>query len=268
MKPIADLSPGTARGLRFVLFDIDDTITRDGRLLESSFSALWRLREAGYRVIPVTGRPAGWCDCIARQWPVDAIVGENGAFAYYMEDDRLRVLRHPAAPDPEEVRGRLGALASEVLRSVPGSRMAKDQFCRLYDVAVDFAEEPPVLSLEAAERIKAAFEAAGATAKISSIHVNAWFGAYDKLSMTRFLLGERYGLAGDRLGIEAMFFGDSPNDEPMFEAFPVSVGVANVRRYGSLMKSLPAYITESEFGDGFAEGVSVLLNSSRNREFD
>jgi hydroxymethylpyrimidine pyrophosphatase-like HAD family hydrolase len=75
MKPIAEMSAAEAAGLRYVLMDIDDTLTRGGKLLASAYSGLWKLKEAGLKVIPVTGRPAGWCDLIARERPVDGVVG-------------------------------------------------------------------------------------------------------------------------------------------------------------------------------------------------
>jgi hydroxymethylpyrimidine pyrophosphatase-like HAD family hydrolase len=75
MKPVSEMTAEEAGGIRYVLMDIDDTITREGKLLAVSYDALWKLKEAGLAVIPVTGRPAGWCDLIAREWPVDGVVG-------------------------------------------------------------------------------------------------------------------------------------------------------------------------------------------------
>ena len=258
IQPIENLTAEQARGIRYILTDIDDTLTREGRLLREAFSALWDLKEAGLRVVPVTGRPAGWCDCIARQWPVDAVVGENGAFVYYMEKGRLGDFEHPSVAD-SGVRDRLGILGKDVLRRVPGSRIAKDQFSRRFDLAIDFNEEPPHLGLDAAERIKDICVEHGATAKISSIHVNAWFGEYDKLSMARLFLLEKWGIdvSADRNSV--FFCGDSPNDEPMFSYFPLSCGVGNVREFLRLMKSKPGYITVSSFGSGFAEAARIIL---------
>ncbi|MDR2433366.1 MAG: HAD-IIB family hydrolase [Treponema sp.] len=271
MRPIAKMSRGQAAGVRYVLMDIDDTITRRGKLLASSYAALWKLKEAGFRVIPVTGRPAGWCDCIAREWPVDAVIGENGALAFWEEGaprsavnpdaERLPTLRamyHPNAarndhPVLARVRGRAFA-------ETPGLRDAKDQFARLFDIALDFAEEEPVLPLSAAERVRAIAEEEGARAKISSIHVNIWMGNYDKLTMTDLFLREYFGWKGDLT--EIMFVGDSPNDEPMFTRFPLTCAVANIRRYEGFIKNLPAFAAEAEYGEGFAEIVRVLLKKS------
>ena len=258
-RPIGDLTRNDAEGIRFVLFDIDDTITENGLLPEESFSALWALRRAGVVAIPVTGRPAGWCDLIARQWPVAGVVGENGAFAFYMKEERLERLFHPDAPPPDTSRERLGLLASKAIAAVPGLRLAKDQPYRLFDLALDFAEEPPFLPIEDALRVKAICEAFGARAKVSSIHVNAWIGNYDKLSMSEYFLATVLGWDPVRSSREVIFFGDSPNDEPMFRYFQLSCGVANVRRFESVMEFSPTYITDKAFGAGFAEACQHIL---------
>ena len=259
MRPLSELGAAEARGVEAVLFDIDDTITEGGRLLEESYSALWALERAGIRPVPVTGRPAGWCDLVARQWPVAGVVGENGAFAFYMAAGKLERMFHPAAPDPGATRTRLAELGAEALAAFPGLRLAKDQGYRLFDVALDFAEEEPDLGLEIAKAVKAFCEDRGAAAKVSSIHVNAWFGAYDKLSMSELFLSRVLGLDPEKAPASVLFFGDSPNDEPMFKRFPLACGVANVRRYASMMRFPPAFVTELPFGYGFAEGAAELL---------
>jgi hypothetical protein len=259
-RPIGELSRDDAAGIRFVLFDIDDTITENGLLLEESYSALWELRRAGVIAVPVTGRPAGWCDLIAREWPVAGVVGENGAFVFYMKEGRLERLFHPSAPPPDSSRERLLRLASGAIAAEPGLRLAKDQPYRLFDVALDFAEEPPFLPLEAAQRVKAVCEASGARAKVSSIHVNAWFGDYDKLSMSELFLSSILGWDPIAYPRAAIFFGDSPNDEPMFHRFELSCGVASVRHFEAVMEYPPAYITEKPFGAGFAEACAYILD--------
>lgn len=253
------MTPPIARAIRFVLFDIDDTITEDGKLPEESYSALWALSRAGIGVVPVTGRPAGWCDLIARQWPVDGVVGENGAFALYLEGETLRRLYHPAAPEPSATRERLASMGEEILPLVPGLRVAKDQPFRIFDIALDFAEEPPDLGLETAQRVRMLCEERGARAKVSSIHVNAWFGDYDKLSMSEIFLSRILGWKGESEPEAVMFFGDSPNDEPMFARFPNSCGVANIRRFETVLRHPPRWVTARPFGAGFAEACSHFL---------
>ncbi len=257
MLPITNLTRDEARRVRTVLTDIDDTLTNGGKLPAEAYSALWRLRDAGIRVIPVTGRSCGWCDLIAREWPADAVVGENGAVVYYLDETgHLRVFTHPSVADPA-VHDRLAAVRDACLREVAGCRVAKDQFSRVYDLAIDFAEEEPRLPLSDAERIRAVCERMGARAKVSSIHVNAWFGDYDKLSMAELFLSSVLGETDPRG--TSVFFGDSPNDEPMFAHFPLTCGVANVKKFASHMEHLPRFVTEKEGGYGFAEAAELLL---------
>jgi len=265
MTPFGELSADAARGVRFVMFDIDDTITRDGLLLPESYDAIWALRRAGLEAVPVTGRPAGWCDLIARQWPVSGVVGENGAFAFHMQEGKLQRMFHPAAPDPDATRARLRELGTRALAAFPGLRVAKDQDYRLFDLALDFAEEQPDLGLDLARRVKEFCERDGAVAKVSSIHVNAWYGDYDKLSMAERFLSSRFGYDPKLDEASVLFLGDSPNDEPMFRHFPLSCGVANVLQYGDLIQYPPKFVTMKLFGYGFAEAVDVLL---RLIEFD
>lgn len=263
VKPLSSMSPEDARSIRVVLTDIDDTITTEGVLTASAYSALENLHRAGFIVVPVTGRPAGWCDHIARMWPVDAVVGENGAF-YFKYDREQRKMHQHFWAQPEELkqnRVRLDAIEREVLTAVPGSALASDQAYRVADLAIDFCEDVPTLPEAEIDRIVAIFEKAGAQAKVSSIHVNGWFGSYDKLSMAKTLLERVFGIDWEQARETVLFAGDSPNDEPMFAAFPLSVGVANVHTFAHRLKNKPAYITNGHSGEGFAELASFLLSS-------
>src|SRR4051812_28631286 len=200
LRPLSEFSAEARRKVRVVLSDIDDTLTENGRLPAKAYAALERLHAAGFIVAPITGRPAGWCDLIARQWPVDGVVGENGAF-YFRYDDATRKLTRRYAKAVEHRRNdaaRLEEIRVAVLAEVPGAAVAADQAYRDADLAIDFCEDVPRLSKAAVNRIAAIFERFGATAKISSIHVNGWFGGYDKLSTTRLFLAECFGFDIDR----------------------------------------------------------------------
>jgi len=261
MRPLAEFSAARRRAIRYVLTDIDDTLTLDGRLPAVAYGALERLRAAGFAVVPVTGRPAGWCDHIARMWPVDAVVGENGAL-YFRYDDAARRMHRRYWKDAETRaadRARLAALEVEILAAVPGAAISADQPYREADLAIDYCEDIPPLPRAAVERIVAIFEAAGAKAKVSSIHVNGWFGDYDKLAMTRVLFAECFDADLDRVRERVVFAGDSPNDAPMFGYFPNAVGVANLRDFAGRIAAEPAWITERPGGHGFAELTEALI---------
>jgi HAD superfamily hydrolase (TIGR01484 family) len=260
VKPLTDLRDATR--LRGLFFDIDDTLTSEGRLTAEAYTALERLHAAKRLAIAVTGRPAGWCDHIASMWPVDAVVGENGAFYFRYENGRLRKRFHAADAERMARRTRLGAIAERILTTVPGSALASDQAYRETDLAIDFCEDVAPLPLEQAERIAALMRESGLTARISSIHVNGWFGEYDKLAMTKTLCAERLGVDLDADNARYAFAGDSPNDAPMFGYFRNSVAVANVARFAGRLAAAPKYVTQRESGAGFAELVAHLLGDA------
>ncbi len=261
MQPLSAFSNAARRAVRGVLCDIDDTLTTKGRLTAAAYAALERLRAAGLLVVPVTGRPAGWCDHIARMWPVDAVVGENGAF-YFRYDPATRVMQRQFVDKPDlraRHRNALAAIADEILAAVPGAAVAADQHYRETDLAIDFCEDVPRLPESAVEHIAALMHKHGLTAKVSSIHVNGWFGSHDKLAMTRRLFAEGFGIDLDAARAHHVFVGDSPNDAPMFGYFPHSVGVANVRNFAGRLAHAPAYVTRSPAGAGFVELADFLL---------
>ena len=253
--PIADLRH--LPSLEGVLCDIDDTLTLHGRIVPEALLMLRRLQAAGLMVVPVTGRPGGWADHIARMWPVDGVIGENGGMWLWMDGEKLQRRFLQPADVRAHNRQRLTALADEILAAVPGCALASDQAYRDLDLAIDFCEDVPPLPDTAIDRIVVCFQAAGATCKVSSIHVNGWFGAFDKLTGFERFHHDRLGRAPDLS--RWAFFGDSANDEPMFRAFPLSVGVANVARFLPRMQHHPAWITAAEGGHGFVEGAQRLL---------
>ncbi|MDP1537544.1 MAG: HAD-IIB family hydrolase [Burkholderiales bacterium] len=261
MRPLSAFAAAARRAVRGVLFDIDDTLTTGGRLTAAAYAALERLRAAGWLTVAITGRPAGWCDHMARMWPVDAVVGENGAFWFrYDHEQHVMQRQFTAAP---EVRARhrtaLAAIAEEILAAVPGAALAADQQYRETDLAIDFCEDVPRLPEAAVQRIAAIMQGRGLTAKVSSIHVNGWFGSYDKLATARALFAECFGIDLEAQRAHYVFVGDSPNDAPMFGFFPHAVGVANVRDFAGQLTHEPAYVTTAAAGAGFVELVDFLL---------
>src|SRR6185295_11441659 len=245
MTPLSDCPRAVLAGIRGVLTDIDETVSTRSRLTAEAYGAMQALQQAGLLVIPVTGRPAGWCDMIARFWPVDAVVGENGAFWMWHDDEARKLRSRFIQSDAERANGRrrLEAVCADVLREVPGAGIASDQPYRLADLAIDFCEDVPPLARPDVERIVSIFERHGAQAKISSIHVNGWFGDYDKLSTSRTMMAELFGVDLDQDAGAYVYSGDSPNDSPMFGFFPNGVGVANVRDFADLMPHQPRWVT-------------------------
>ena len=265
MTPLADCPRATLAAVKGVLTDIDETVSTEGRLTADAYGALEALKKAGLLVVPVTGRPAGWCDHIARFWPVDAVVGENGAFWMWPDraEGKLRTRFIQSETVRAEGRRRLDLIRSQVLREVPGAGIASDQPYRAADLAVDFCEDVSPLAPVDIQRIVAIFERQGAHAKVSSIHVNGWFGDYDKLTTSKLMMRELFGVDLETHRRHYVFAGDSPNDSPMFGYFPNAIGMANVVDFTGRLAHQPRWVTAARSGAGFVELARALIEARR-----
>lgn len=263
MRPIAEFPIHDAAQITTVFTDIDDTLTTDGYLPAAAYAALEDLANAGIRVAAITGRPAGWCDMIARFWPLDGVVGENGAFYFTYDREKRKMRREYFADETTRTANaqKLARIRTRVLNEIAGCAISADQAYREADLAVDFCEDVSPLDDAAIARIKQIFEDEGAVAKTSSIHVNGWFGDYDKLSMSRRFTSEVLGFDMDAAKHNIVFCGDSPNDAPMFGFFPNACGVANVLDFQHQMEATPRWITRQKGGAGFVEIADILLSS-------
>ncbi len=252
----------STRGLRpiGVFTDIDDTLTTEGAITPDALQALADLKAAGLHVVPITGRPVGWSAPFVNRWPVDAIVAENGAVGLlpdpahgprkiYQQDAETRALNF----------ARMQAVGRRVLREVPGAQLSQDHAGRETDTAIDHSEftHLPASAIDAVVRT---MRSEGMTAAVSSIHINGWFGEHSKLSGARWIVRALWGRDLDAEIERWIYVGDSTNDQVMFERFPHSVGVANIRRFEAQLTHPPRYITQGERGAGFAELAQHLLN--------
>ena len=242
---------------KIVFTDVDDTLTCDGRLPNETYGALYQLQKGGFEVVPVTGASAGWCDCIIKTWPVNHIIGENGALT--MERDERGVVSTQFAKSDEDVKldfAELMNLGESLSQRMPQIRFTQDQPYRVTDIAFDIGQTVTVEET-IAEEAKLWLLDKGAKAKRSSIHINAWIGEHSKASGALRWLAQR-----DFSEQDCLFIGDSPNDESMFQQFQLSVGVANIQRFLPEMKYRPRYITNGVGGFGFVELANALLNAN------
>ena len=257
---LADCPTDALRRIDGVLTDIDDTLTHDGAIEPAALAALHDLKDAGLRVIAITGRPTGWSEAFARTWPIDAIVAENGAVALFRSGEALQV--EYAQDEATRARNtqRLREVAARVLREVPGATLARDSGGRVTDIAVDHSE---FVSLAPAriEQVVALMRAEGMNATVSSIHVNGWFGDHDKRSGARWIVQRLLGRDIEAELDRWAYVGDSTNDQLMFGHIPLSFGVANLMRFAAELTVWPRYLTVQERGRGFAEVAQAVLRA-------
>ena len=258
MRDLSFLSHNEVVSLEYVLTDVDDTITTNGKLRPEALQALYDLSDNGFKVICVTGGSAGWGDTYLRQWPVEAVLSESGAVCLYRENRVIKRYVHPSIIQ-QGYQERSRKLMETVLSEVPGSKLSSDQFARLYDIAFDHGSEPPYLSKEQIEAVVAVCHRYGAATAVSSIHVNAWFGQYDKREGTISFFKDILGMDAETMKKVCCYCGDAPNDQVMFSYLPLSFGVGNILDHAAEITQFPSYVSHSHGGKGFREIAAALI---------
>jgi len=255
MLPLSQLAPDEARSLDGLLFDLDDTLLDRGELRAETYLALSRLARSGMRLVAVTGRPAGWGDVLARQWPVAAFVTENGAISFYREGRSLR--RYDAANDSERERRRrvIAGLVVDLRERFPQLSPASDNELRRSDFTFDIGEEKQV-DAEVVERAKDFLRERGARHFASSVHLHVTLDGDDKASGSVRMLHTLTGIDPTLARSRYAFIGDSENDAACFAAFRTTIGVKNLSGRPTI---LPRFVTHGERGAGFAEAAATLL---------
>ena len=259
MLPLSDWPLAARRDLIGVFTDIDDTLTTEGAISADALQAIADLKAAGLPVVAITGRPVGWSVPFATDWPVDAIVAENGAVALVHEGTGglARLYQQDAATRARNF-ARMQAVLARVEAEIPGARRATDSAGRECDIAIDHSEFVRLDDAQIAA-VVALLRSQGMHATVSSIHVNGWYGEHNKLAGARWIVRALWGRSLDDEMQRWAYVGDSTNDALMFEHFDHSIGVANVRRFESALSHLPRYVAPSERGAGFAEAAAAIL---------
>ncbi len=256
MESYRKLDPAGVRG---VVFDIDDTVTRNGVLEPSAYAAMHDLVGAGFELVAVTGRPLGWTDVIARLWPVRVAVGENGAGWTWIDDAGTHEGYFCDEAERADQASLLDRVRQKAAAAMPHVRTTNDYRHRRCDLAFDVGESASLPRAEI-DALVALIEGLGARSSVSTVHAHAIPGPWNKAEgVTRALrdaLGIDLGEEIDRW----VFVGDSGNDAAAFEQFPKSVGVANVREHLDRLPTPPRYVTDSDRGRGFAEIAAHLVD--------
>jgi len=247
-----------AARLTGLLFDLDDTLLTHGRLEEEAYAALFAMKRAGLRLVAVTGRPSGWGEVIARQWPIDGVVTENGPVCVYREDQHIVRDERCSADERRSRRIRLGRIVEAVRVRVPEARLTDDVDARVSDVTWDVGERVK-LPDDRVALIEAEIAAHGARTTRSSVHIHATFDVEDKASGVVAYLSRRFGEDAGRALSRYAYVGDSGNDAPCFAAFRTTVGVANVRASLPRLVVPPRYVTLGERAKGFVELANALV---------
>lgn len=256
MRPLAECDLENFKDIRFVLTDMDETLTFKGRLAAETYSAPERLQRADIRVIPVTAAPAGWCDQMARMWPVDGVIGENGGLFFRRSEDPHHLEREywHQGQAAERARQQRERLISTIREQVPWARLAADQSFRQTSIAFDIPHES-----EKRQQLSRVIIEAGAEHTFNNLWALAWFGSYEKLTMAQRILRQVYGLVADQEQNQVFYSGDSLNDAPMFGHFKHTLGVSTIHDCLDELPFKPAWVSAGAGGSGFVEAADAIL---------
>ncbi len=257
MIPIAQLSRLAPRLLRGFLFDLDDTLLDHSKLSEAAYSSLFRLREAGFELYAITGRPAGWAAVIVNQWPITGAVAENGGLAFFTNHAGLHTMDTVLPNERERRLQALSHLCAEIRHAFPDLVPADDTPLRRTDYTFDIGEHQHVPS-ERVAQVRRFAEERGASTLGSSVHLHVSFDRTDKASGALRLIRALHEVDSSAILTRYAFIGDSENDGSCFAAFRHSIGVSNLSGRPTLT---PRYITTRERGAGFVEAAQALLKA-------
>lgn len=228
------------QNIQYIVSDFDGTLTINGKLSHKVIERIEILSKK-YKIIIVTGRPLSWCNMLINVFPLTAVIGENGGGYYYKNGDdiRLQMMTEIDLIDQNNLR-------IDILSKFPNLVMADDNIHRSCDTAVVLDSNYYDVVDDFLEYLKSK----NLMFKISNIHINIWKNDYDKLSATKHLFAHVFN---ENIADRSIYFGDSPNDEPMFKEVKLSIGVNNIIQYLTNMISHPSHITSKSEGDGFIE---------------
>jgi len=260
VRPLDEMPDVITRKLVGVAFDIDDTVTRQGRLELAAFRAMHELAGAGLHLVACTGRPIGWIDVIVRHWPISVGVGENGAGWIWRDGDLIRDNYFDPPERRDSYDDLFARVRERVARELPHVKVSPDTWARRCDLAFDVGETVSLREDEI-DALLRAIEAEGAGANASSVHAHVIPGDWNKASGIVRAVRDALGLNIAKARDKWLFIGDSGNDAPAFEYFPVSVGVSNVRESLDRLPTPPVYVTIADRGEGFAEMANHLLRA-------
>ena len=255
MEPLTNIPIERIRGIKALFFDLDGTFVDKDVIQGEAYNHLEKLNNIGVKTVAVTGRPAGWCDLMARWWPVSGVIGENGALFYSKVNGKIVRETYNSSASLSNCQDKLHTLFGKLLKRYEYLKLASDQPFRHWDLAIDISEETEV-PLDVALEIVKFCEKRGARAAISNIHVNVWFGDYNKENMSLKIMND-YDLDKENV----IYIGDSPNDSPMFRCFPLSVGVSSISNYKDVIDNHPKYVCTKDGDNGFVELADFIFST-------
>ncbi len=256
--PFPGFTDEEKKNIEYVISDVDDTITKNGKLYPLVLDAMYRLKMSGRTIILVTGGSTGWSDGYIRQWPVDAVICESGAVMLCHDSNGgISSIINPVIKKDEVM-----AKRHKLIEYTSPYPFSSDQCARVFDIAYD----KTMMTQSEIRALRNILNLFGASSAESSIHINAWFGSYDKKSALKFFMEKCLSLSENDFLPRSIYLGDSFNDQPLFDYIPFSIGMHTVEERRDGFSVFPRFITTLSSGDGWVEVVNALVDEDDGNE--
>lgn len=218
-----------------VFSDFDGTLTYKEGLSPIFFEVLSFLESRKIPLVIVTGRSLSWGHFLLTHFPYlqDVIVEGGGT----MVNRSGKFITEECLISQADVK-RLADFCSEFSLKFPNTPLSVDSFGRKTDRAIELHDLQDGTLFH---HIEDFLKEKNINFSTSNVHLNFWCGEVSKFKAVEHFLRLKNEKAS-----EAVFFGDSLNDQTMFKSFKNSVGVSNIESVLDRMTHKPTTILKGE----------------------
>ncbi len=238
---------------KIIFSDMDGTLTNNELLSPSFFEVLNFAKDRGHPFVIVTGRSMSWGHFLLTHFEIDYVISEGGGVIAYKKNGYIeeKVLV------PEELTLKLSETMKSLEQVHSDIPHSKDSYGRLTDRAIEYH----LMNEEQDKKATDFLKIKGAHFSRSSVHINYWYGEVSKYKA----VCDFQEMFFPKVNLdECVYFGDSTNDESMFQYFKNSVGVSNISKVLDKLTYKPSVILEGQDN----EGVFGVLNYLKSSDFN
>lgn len=235
---------------KIIFSDFDGTLTYKEGLGPVFFDILNLLESKNLPLVIVTGRSLSWGHFLLTHFPflTDVIVEGGGAIVTRSG----KFITEELLISQTEV-DRLANFCTVFKNKFPNVPLSVDSFGRKTDRAVELHDLQDGTLFHHIEDFLHLNKINFST---SNVHLNFWCGEVSKYKAVKYFLSKKNVPEEN-----AIFFGDSLNDQAMFQHFPTTIGVSNIAKVIGQLKYRP---TEVLLGESNAGPYGVLNYLKQN----
>lgn len=234
--------------MKIVFSDFDGTLTVGGRLGATFFEVLDLISKNNSELVVVSGRSLSWGHFLLTHFPLKYVIMEGGGVIAYQTKDGM--IKEENLVDRDDIL-ELERITADLVKTHPECILSADSMGRRTDRAIEFGLMDP----ESVVKVEKYLDMMGANFSRSNVHINFWVGDVSKSRAVKYFMKNYTPHVNLE---ECIFYGDSLNDESMFEHFQNTVGVSNILSILDQLTFKPKIVLEGKDNSG-CHGVLAHL---------